>query len=329
MNKRDVIDAILAGKSHDAVGKIGSATAPVNFALIKYWGKRDVVLNLPVTSSLSISLPQFGAYTTISYAERSKLVLNDKEIASNDAVFQRLFDFLNLFPRPKGTFLSVNSHSSIPVGAGLASSASGFAAAVKALDDLNDWQLDDRSLSILARMGSGSACRSIFSGFSEWHAGIRDDGMDSYAEPLPYTIPDLSIGLLILSAKKKKIGSTEGMKQTAETSFLYKSWPQKVDADLKNMQSALKAGDFDCLGRIAESNALGMHATMIDTWPPVIYWQPVTVECIHKIHEARAHGLPLYFTMDAGPNIKLLFLRQYTDEVTTLFPDVHITHAHE
>lgn len=322
--KKKTVQTLLADKQTVYTDKIGTAFAPVNFALIKYWGKRDIALNIPITSSLSVSIPQFGAETSISYAKTPSFSLNNTEIDQNDPIFTRFFDFLALFPHPADMTYAVKSLSTIPVGAGLASSASGFAAAVKALDRLNEWKLSTTALSILARLGSGSASRSLFDGFSQWHAGTQADGMDSYAEALPYTLPDLRMGLVIVSSQKKKIGSTEGMKSTAETSILYRSWAEKVRIDLANMHLALQSQDLDTVGKIAESNALGMHATMIDTWPPVLYWQPETVRNIHKIHALREKGLSVYFTMDAGPNLKVLFHTAHTTAVQKAFPNLHM-----
>jgi len=174
-------------------------------------------------------------------------------------------------------------------------------------------------------MGSGSASRSVFDGFVEWHAGERDDGMDSYAEGLPGRWPDLCMGLLMLSEAEKPIGSRPAMQRTVETSRLYAGWPAKVSADLAELKAAIAEKDFEKLGQTAESNALAMHATMMDAWPPVLYWLPETVATIRNVWQLRAEGLPLYLTMDAGPNVKLLFLKGDVDKVRSAFPDVEVT----
>jgi diphosphomevalonate decarboxylase len=114
------------------------------------------------------------------------------------------------------------------------------------------------------------------------------------------------------------------MKRTRRTSALYEAWPVKVAHDLALLKDALSAGDFDSFGRVSESNALAMHATMIGAWPPVLYWLPESVAVMHDIWRAREDGLRVYFTMDAGPNVKLLFLAEDTDAVKKFFPGVEV-----
>ena len=156
--------------------------------------------------------------------------------------------------------------------------ASGFAALVLALDDLAGWRLDKRQLSMLARLGSGSASRSVYDGFVEWHAGMKDDGTDSFAFPLNEQWPEFRIGILELSDARKPVGSRDGMNRTVETSALYNSWPQQAFSDIEIIRDSIEAFDFSMLGKIAEHNALSMHATMMSAWPPLIYLQPKTIE---------------------------------------------------
>jgi diphosphomevalonate decarboxylase len=206
----------------------------------------------------------------------------------------------------------------------VASSAAGFAALTLALDDFFGWSLSARELSILARMGSGSACRSIYHGFVLWHAGNAIGGMDSFAEPLPCSWPDLRVGLILLSEKTKPVGSRAAMKRTKETSSLYTAWPAKVQTDIESLQEALDTMDFDQLGQTAESNALAMHATMLDAWPPILYWQPETVDILHRVQSLRENGIPVYCTIDAGPNVKVLFEKQHGDSVLHALGDMQV-----
>ena len=185
-----------------------SAFAPSNIALCKYWGKRSVELNLPVNSSLSISLGNKGAFTKVSLINhRQDLVLvNNHPTDPKDQFYVKLVKFLDLFREQlpdQHTAFKVDTYANIPIAAGLASSACGFAALVKALDQLFGWNYSLKQLSILARLGSGSACRSIFNGFVKWHKGILADGTDSFAEPLEQSWTDLCIGLLIVSQHEK------------------------------------------------------------------------------------------------------------------------------
>ncbi len=300
----------------------GEAFAPANIALCKYWGKRDAELNLPVNSSLSISLGKLGTHTVVKFAKTAdKVFLNGKPAPKEFAA--RVSTYLNLF-RKEGQFFEVRTKNNIPTAAGLASSASGFAALVKALDQLFGWGFNPRELSMLARLGSGSASRSIYDGFAVWHAGARADGMDSYAEELSCPWKNLRIGILEVSKGRKKTGSTDGMNRTRETSELYESWPAQAGCDFDELRTAIAAQDFPMLGKTAENNALAMHATMLAAWPPLCYWKPQSVALMQKVWQAREDGLELYFTMDAGPNLKLLFLKENQSAVKALFPKVQV-----
>ncbi|MEE9367355.1 MAG: diphosphomevalonate decarboxylase [Pontiella sp.] len=325
----------------------GSAFAPSNIALSKYWGKRDPALNLPINSSLSVSLGKLGTKTelrihdedvastkdvdfveatTPSLSSRKDLIYLNGALQAPDSSFaQRISEFLDLFrPMVGNAAFEVRTENNIPTAAGLASSASGFAALIMALDDLAGWGLDKKKLSMLARLGSGSASRSVYDGFVQWHAGSNSDGTDSFSEKLPNEWPEFRIGILELCAAKKPVGSRDGMNRTVETSELYKSWPEQANADIDIIRRAIEVQDFTVLGQTAERNALSMHATMMSAWPPLIYLQPETIEQIHKVHRVRAEGLEVYLTIDAGPNIKLLFLEENEAEVLNAFSDLKI-----
>jgi diphosphomevalonate decarboxylase len=239
------------------------------------------------------------------------------------AFADRLSAFLDLF-RKEGQFFEVRTKNNIPTAAGLASSASGFAALIKALDQLMGWGFNPRELSMLARLGSGSATRSMYDGFAVWHAGQRADGMDSYAEPISKPWKDLRVGILEISKVRKKTGSTEGMNRTVETSELYEAWPAQAQCDFDELRTAIAAQDFPMLGKTAENNALAMHATMLAAWPPLSYWRPQSLAAMQKVWKAREEGLEIYFTMDAGPNLKILFLKENQAAVKKLFPKVQV-----
>ena len=321
LTKKECIEHILAGHRRKP-GERGKAFAPANIALCKYWGKRNEELNLPVTSSLSISLGRLGTQTTVTCIDASSdaIVLNGNSISSSDLFAQRLVAFLDLFRLSSNQRFYIDTTNTIPTAAGLASSASGFAALVLALDHLMNWDLDQRTLSILARIGSGSASRSMYNGFAQWHRGSRNDGLDSVAEPLDTSWPALRIATVLVSESAKPIDSRSAMRRTCKTSRLYESWPSKVAEDLVKIHEAIHHQDFNQLGQTAESNALSMHATMIASSPPILYWLPESVERLHQVWALRAEGLPLYFTMDAGPNLKLLFEAQNEDAVRAAFP---------
>jgi diphosphomevalonate decarboxylase len=290
-----------------------SAFAPVNIALVKYWGKRNEELNLPVTSSLSISLGNYGATTSVKIIDApvDQVLLDNQFVPNTDSFYTRVVKFLELI-RNKFNLgnmrFQVKTHSNLPIAAGLASSASGFAALSLALNKLFAKNLSLEELSKLARRGSGSAARSVYQGFALWQAGQSPDGQDSFAYPINYTWPKLRIGLLIFNATKKATSSTQAMQATTKTCPFYKLWPQIVDEHLQIMLTAIKNHDFITLGSIAETNALYMHSMMQATIPPTIYANEHTLQCIKKIWELRSLGLNIYFTQDAGPNLKLIYL---------------------
>lgn len=324
VTRKDIVEQVLRDRQ-TSVAAEAAAYAPANIALCKYWGKRNDELNLPVTSSLSVSLGKLGSKARFTIAgDRDAVSLNGQPVDASHPFAKRLFAFLDLFRPDPGAHFQVHAENTIPTAAGFASSASGFAAVVLALNRLFGWKLDQRSLSILARLGSGSASRSVYDGFVEWHAGTAEDGMDSYAEPLPDTWPAFRMGLLVISRMEKPIGSRAAMKHTMETSPLYAAWPGKVAADLADIKAAIRAKDFDRLGRAAESNAMTMHATMISAWPPVIYWLAESITEMRRVAALRHKGVPVYLTMDAGPNIKLLFLDKDTEAVQHTFPAMQV-----
>ena len=310
-SKAQFIQALLADQASIPALAVGEAFAPSNIALVKYWGKRDRDFNLPVTGSLSISLGEKGAFTRIRLSEQNthSVHLNGTPIQAESTFHRRLSEFLNLIKPGATHFYEVETTMNLPVAAGLASSACGFAALVKAFAQLYAWNLPEPILSILCRMGSGSACRSLWQGFVEWHAGERDDGLDSFAEPLPYSMPELAIGLCILTQAEKAIPSREAMNITTRTSILYEAWPKQVAEDLRLMRYALQTEDFALLGQTAERNALAMHATMLASTPAVCYFLPETLAVMQQVWQLRQAGIAVYFTEDAGPNLKLLAKR--------------------
>jgi len=327
LRKADVVRMILGDRPRLPQQAEGRAFAPSNIALCKYWGKRNEELNLPITSSLSVSLGRLGTTTTVAVragGTADEIYLNGMPVPARHKFAKGVTGFLNLF-RPQSTlFYRVDTVNTVPTAAGLASSASGFAALTLAVNDLCRWNLEPRHLSILARLGSGSASRSIYQGFAEWQAGADVDGMDSYAVPVEGSWPDLRLGLIKVSIAEKAVSSRQAMKRTRRTSALYEAWPVKVAHDLVVVKEAINAHDFTLLGQTAESNALTMHATGLAAWPPVLFWLPESVAVMHRIWTLREQGLPVYFTMDAGPNVKLLFQAADTPAIQQHFPEAEV-----
>lgn len=298
--------------------------APSNIALCKYWGKRDRAFNLPINASLSVSLDYLGTHTRLIPldAEADEVWLNGQHLLPNSKFSEKVSHFIDLFRCDQDIHFRVETRNNIPTAAGLASSASGFAALTLALNDALSLDLEPPLLSVLARLGSGSACRSVFDGFVEWRMGHREDGLDSHGVPLAATWPGLCIGLAKVDAGEKAVDSRSGMQRTVETAHLYQSWPLQAAADLEKLHRAIATRDFELLGQTAEQNALSMHATMIASWPPLLYWQPASVEAMQAVWRMRQEGVPVYFTMDAGPNLKLLFEQQDREEVLRHFPQL-------
>lgn len=329
---REVVRSLLDGRSSRAPADGARAFAPSNVALCKYWGKRNAELNLPENGSLSISLGALGTQTRLAPAPslmRHRVTLDGVVLAPESSFHRRVTAFVDLVAPEGSAPLDIETENTVPTAGGVASSASGFAALTLALDALYGYGLPARDLSILARMGSGSACRSLHRGFVLWHAGEQPDGLDSFSEPLQDQLPSLRLGLCTVGAGPKAVGSREGMMRTASTSALYRAWPEQAARDLHALRCAVTDGDFASLGRLSEQNALSMHATMIGAWPPLLYWQPASVALMQRVWALRDEGLPLYFTMDAGPHLKLLFEARDRDAVLTAFPEAQLIHPWE
>lgn len=291
-----------------------AARANTNIALIKYWGKRDEKLFLPMNSSISITLDQFFTTTTVQFCEHlttDVFVLNH-HLAEKDETLKvsRFLDRIRQLARMK-LFALVTSTNNVPTAAGLASSASGFAALAAAATKALGLDIEKKELSKLARQGSGSACRSIFGGFVEWQKGVLADGEDSFARPILLGEDwKLSILSVIVASKEKKISSREGMKRTVDTSPFYSGWLGTVEKDIETAKKAISNRDLDMLGTVVEANALKMHATMLGANPPFMYWQSGTMDAINLIQNLRGQGISAYFTIDAGPNVKVLCLQK-------------------
>lgn len=284
-----------------------TAQAQPNIALVKYWGKRDAALNLPAAGSLSITLDALHTRTRVRFDD----VLDADDITldgERDAAQSRKISaFLDLFRARAGitTRAQVESANDFPTGAGLASSASGFAALAVATDRALGLDLDPRELSMLARRGSGSAARSIFGGFVEMAAGTRSDGRDAFAAPLlDASAWPLKVVVAITSRRKKAIDSRAGMETSQRTSPYYRDWVATVPRDLAAARDAVRTRDFEKLAEISEASCLAMHAVMLATRPALIYWNGATLDCIQCIRALQLRGIGVFYTVDAGPQVK-------------------------
>jgi len=287
--------------------RLGRARAGANFALIKYWGKADARLNVPAVGSISITLDALFTETSVALDPNlasDELTLNGRRRDEDLEKISACLDLLRLKAEVT-TRAAVTSTNNFPTGAGLASSASGFAALVCAAEAALGLELTPRERSILARQGSGSAARSIFGGFVEMHAGNSADGNDSFAEPLlDKDAWPLEVVIAVTTKAEKEVGSRSGMTRSATSSPYYAAWVTGQPADLRVGRDAIRARDFGALAEIAEHNCLKMHAAAMSAQPPLVYWNGATVECMHAIRRLRAGGVPVFFTIDAGPQVK-------------------------
>lgn len=284
------------------------AQAQPNIALVKYWGKRDATLNLPATGSLSITLDAPWTRTRVEFdasLRHDELYLNGAE---DPAALARVSACLDLLRQRAGTAqrARVDTRNHFPTAAGLASSASGFAALVVAADAALGLGLDRRTLSMLARRGSGSAARSLFGGFVGMDAGERDDGTDAIAQPLLDAAAwPLAVVIAVTSHRRKRIGSGAGMECSRRTSPFYRAWVDSAATDLAAARRAVQARDFAALAELSEHSCLKMHAVMQSSRPPLLYWNGATVDCMQRIRALREDaGEPVFFTVDAGPQVK-------------------------
>jgi len=298
------------------------AYAPSNIALSKYWGKRDQILNLPLNSSLSISLGNLGSTTRVSAAaDGADGVWLDGEKLSNQSSFARkALKFVDLFRRGQDLPLHIVTKNTIPTAAGLASSASGFAALTRAICGAFKLDIPDTQLSMISRFGSGSATRSMWHGFVRWDRGIRADGTDCLARRLQYDWPEFRIAIIPVDTSIKMMPSSDGMRHTMATSPLFEAWPKRAEADCTRVYKAIATRDFTTLGKTVEANALAMHATMLASRPVLNYLKPTSWAFLETIWNARREGIESYATMDAGANIKVIFLESTRTHIETLFP---------
>ena len=299
-----------------------TASANTNIALIKYWGKADESLTIPATSSLSLTLGGTRTTTTVSFdggtGDEDAVTINGAP--PGGTARERVVRLLDLVRSRVGMTIraSVTSSSTVPLAAGLASSAAGFAALAAAATRAAGMCLDERALSRLARRGSGSATRSIFGGLVLWNAGIDDE--TSYAEPVNCDL-DLAMVVVVVSAGRKTISSTQAMRHTMHTSPLYPAWVEASREDLRGALEAVRTRDLPRLGEVVEANALGMHATMIASRPSVLYWLPETLDVVHTLRIMRDEGFPVWATIDAGPNVKVLTAGKDADQVAAVLRD--------
>src|SRR3990172_1000115 len=300
-----------------------TALAHPNIAFIKYWGNRDDVLRLPQNGSISMNLAGLHSHTRVSFDpgyEADTFSLNDQ--AQVGAGLERVSQFLDIVRTMAGKNwrAQVESANNFPTGAGIASSAAAFAALAVAASRAIGLELTESQLSALARRGSGSACRSIPAGFVEWLPGTKD--ADSYAISLaPPAQWDLVDCIAILKETHKMTGSSAGHR-LAGSSPLQQARISSSAARLDRGRQALLARNFDALASVVELDSNLMLPVMMPPTPPLFYWEPASIEIMKAVPEWRRSGLPVCYTLDAGPNVHLLCPEESVAEVRSRLEDI-------
>lgn len=302
--------------------KNGKARAHTNIALIKYWGKADEALIIPMNNSLSVTLDRFYTETRVTFDEtltEDQLILNGEAVnAKESAKIQR---YMEMIRKEAGIseHALIESENFVPTAAGLASSASAYAALAGACNEALQLGLSDKDLSRLARRGSGSASRSIYGGFAEWEKGNDDETSFAHRVEADGWENELAMVFVVINNKSKKVSSRSGMSLTRDTSRFYQYWLDNVEPDLKEIKEAIAQKNFKRMGEVIEANGLRMHATNLGAQPPFTYLVPESYDAMRIVHECREAGLPCYFTMDAGPNVKVLIEKKNQQAIVDKF----------
>ncbi len=298
-----------------------TAVAHPNIAVVKYWGKRDLALNLPAVSSLSVTLDTFCTRTTVTWgASTDHVVLDGRQVTGRAA--ERVSAFLDRVD-PARPRCAVETENNFPTAAGLASSSSGFAALALAACAAAGRSADPTALSRLARQGSGSACRSLWGGWVRWPRGERTDGEDSHGVPIaPRQHWELSVVVALVASGPKAVGSTAGMLRTQRTSPLFAPWAAAAEDNVRVGCRAVQSRDLEALGAVMERSTQGMHATMLGADPPLRYWAPGTLAAMDRVERLRAAGVSAWHTSDAGPNLKVLCLAADAERVAHALREV-------
>ena len=289
-----------------SIETVTTAVAHPNIALIKYWGKQDKPGNIPASPSLSITLDTMATETSLTESEQDEFYLNDDKL--DDAKVERFLSALRTrFDVP---YLKISSRNNFPTGAGLASSASGFAALMTAINRHCDLGLTAELQSNWARMGSASAARSFFGGYvslvpPDWRAQPIASAKDW----------PLSIVVAVTTTAAKATSSTKGMELSRTTSPFYTRWVQGSSEDYAEANDAIADRDFEKLAHVAEHSCLKMHAVMLTSSPTLQYWNPTTLRLMDEVRALRSQGLAVFFTIDAGPQLKAICLPEHSGTV--------------
>ena len=293
-----------------------SVKSYANIAIIKYWGKENAKEMIPSTSSISLTLENMYTETRLSPlpagATRDEFYINEQ--LQNEAEHEKMSRIIDRFRQDSADFVRIDTRNNMPTAAGLSSSSSGLSALVKACNAYFETGYETEELAQLAKFASGSSARSFFGPLSAWDK-------DSGAIYPVQTDLKLAMIMLVLYDERKPISSREGMRICQATSSNFKEWVEQSAQDYRNMLIYLKDNDFDRVGQLAESNALLMHSTTQTAQPPFSYLTDQSYAAMDFIKELRQNGEHCYFTMDAGPNVKVLCLEEDLDHLVPIFEE--------
>lgn len=294
-----------------------------NIALIKYWGDRNADLHIPSNSSISINLDGLYTRTAISFStdlHQDIVIINDQP--ATDVAQIRITQFLDRFRKLHGVsnYFRIESANNFPTGAGIASSASAFAALSLAVTTVCGLALDEAELSRLARLGSGSACRSVPGGFVEWQAGSNHESSYAFSIATP-SHWDLVDCITIIDESPKTISSLKGH-TLAHTSPLQTARVTHSEQRLSDCRQAIMTRDFDLLARVVELDSNMMHAVMMTSKPPLMYWRPPTIAVMHSVMDWRKKGLAVCYTIDAGANVHVLCESSILPKITDRLQEI-------
>lgn len=284
-----------------------------NIAIIKYWGKKAEKEMVPATSSISLTLENMYTETTLSPlpadARADEFYINGQ--LQNEAEHVKMRKIIDRY-RPEGAgFVRIDTKNNMPTAAGLSSSSSGLSALIKACNAYFQLGLDRKELALEAKFASGSSSRSFYGPLAAWD---KDSGEIYPVE----TDLKLAMIMLVLEDQKKPISSRDGMKLCVETSTTFEDWIRQSEQDYKDMLIYLKENDFEKVGALTEKNALAMHATTKTANPPFSYLTDASYEAMDFVRQLREQGESCYFTMDAGPNVKVLCLEKDLEHLSEL-----------
>ena len=285
-------------------------TSP-NIALIKYWGKRNTIKNLPAVDSISITLDNLWTEMNVMFSSdlsNDELFINEKK--QNN--ISRVKNCIDSICGEQRDYASIMSRCNFPISAGLASSSSSFSALVVAINSLMKKKWNTQLLANQAGSVSGSAARSILGGIVKLNNQSQKIRITQLLSPNDWP---LRVVIAITDKKEKAISSSKAMKLSADTSPFYSSWVEDQNDDIKEANSFISKKDFEGLASISEHNCMKMHSIMWTTRPSIVYWNSTTIDCMHAIRDLQRNGESVFFTIDAGPQIKAICLPENEEKI--------------